>query len=145
MKTLRIVVLVLGMALLAAACSSDNVFSLEVGNCFDDEAAPGSEPTELSSVPIVECAEPHDNEVFALFDLADGDFPGQSTVETSAFEGCVERFEAFVGLSYEESSLGLYPIYPTSGSWDQGDREVVCAVYDSTLAKIEGSVQGSNR
>ena len=140
----RTLLLVFVLAIFAAACSEDNVFSLEVGDCFDDEAAPGTEAVEISSVPIVECDQPHDNEVFAVFDLPDGDFPGQAAVETSALDGCIERFEPYVGQPYETSLLEVYPIYPSSGSWDQGDQEVVCALYDSSLAKLTGlQVAGS--
>ena len=35
-------------------------------------------------------------------------------------------------------------MYPTQGSWAQDDREVICAVYDMNLAKLEGSVAGSS-
>ena len=47
-----------GIALIAtialAACGEGNVFSLEVGDCFQD---PGAED-EISNVEIVDCAEP---------------------------------------------------------------------------------------
>lgn len=34
-------------------------------------------------------------------------------------------------------------LYPSRDSWHRlNDREVVCAVYDVTLAKLEGSVKG---
>jgi len=33
-------------------------------------------------------------------------------------------------------------MYPTIESWQQNDREVVCAVYDMEENKLVGSVQG---
>ena len=49
------------------------VFSLPVGTCFDDQ----DEAEAISSVPAVDCSEPHDNEVFALIDYTETDeYPG---------------------------------------------------------------------
>ena len=76
---LRIVALLV-FALVASACSS-NVFDLSVGDCFDDP----DNFAEVSNVPMVDCSEPHHNEVYYLQDLPDGDFPGDSSVENS---GC---------------------------------------------------------
>jgi len=132
--------LLLALAITAAACSG-NVFDLEVGQCFDD---PDSF-SEVSNVEIVDCDEPHDNEVYHLFDLADGDYPGQSTVETQAAEGCLEAFEPFVDRDYATSQLDVRYLFPTSETWDNGDREIVCSLFDLTGAQMTGSQQGSGR
>jgi len=137
-KQIRLILL---MALLAAACGGGNVFSLEVGTCFDD-----TDETEVSSVPLVDCAEPHDNEVFAVFDYTETDtFPGAEAMNQAAHELCVAEFEAFVGLGYLESELNVFPITPTEGSWDDGDREIVCALYNVDLSKLTGSMEGAAR
>jgi hypothetical protein len=129
------------MALLVAACGGGNVFNLEVGTCFDD-----TDETEVSSVPVVECSEPHDNEVFAVFDYTATDvFPGGTEMNAAAHDLCVAEFEAYVGLGYLESELNVFPITPTQGSWDDGDREIVCALYNLDLAKLTGSMQGAAR
>lgn len=134
---------VLLVALVAAGCgflNSGNVFELAVGDCFDDSS--GTD-TELSDVPVVDCAEPHDNEVFFTFDMADGDFPGDDAILAEAESRCLPAFEDYVGLDYASSQLDIFPITPTEGSWSNGDREVICALYDLDLAKLEGSMQGS--
>ena len=132
--------LLLVAALLVAACGG-NVFTLEVGTCFDDSAE-----TEVSSVPEVDCSEPHDNEVFAVFDYTASDtFPGTSAMNDAAQELCVAEFEAYVGLSYQESALAVFPITPTERSWDSGDREIICALYDFDLSKLTGSMEGAAR
>ena len=59
-----------------------------------------------------------------------------------AHDGCLERFEAFVGKDYESSSLDIATLYPSAESWQQSDREVVCAVYDVDAEKLTGSVKG---
>jgi hypothetical protein len=112
-----------------------------VGTCFDD-----TDETEVSSVPEVDCSEPHDNEVFAVFDYTASDtFPGSSAMNDAAQELCVAEFEAYVGLSYPESALEVFPITPTQGSWDNGDREIICALYNLDLSKLTGSMQGAAR
>jgi hypothetical protein len=48
---------------------------------------------------------------------------GHSPVVVAAFSGCTERFEPFVGLNYDSSSLDIFAIYPTRESWnEQSDR-----------------------
>lgn len=136
--------LLLTAAVLASGCSllgGGNVFELSVGDCFDD--TDGISGGEVSDVPVVECSEPHDNEVFHTFDLDDGDFPGDDAMMTQAEEVCVPAFEEYVGTDYASSRLDIFPITPTEGSWDTGDREIVCALYDVELAKLEGSMKGS--
>ena len=63
MKRLTLVLLAFVLGVAATACGDDggNVFSLEAGDCFDLDGATGE---EVSDVPIVECSEPHDAEVF---------------------------------------------------------------------------------
>ena len=47
-----------------------DAFQMRVGDCFDDTAELGmDEAGEVSSLPGVPCADPHDNEVFAVFDV----------------------------------------------------------------------------
>jgi hypothetical protein len=60
-----------------------------------------------------------------------------------AHEGCLARFESFVGRDYDSSSLDIATLFPSYESWhQQSDREVVCAVYDIDGKKLAGSVQG---
>lgn len=134
------------LAALAAGCSSGNVFSLDPGTCFDDVAqftsADGGD--EVEDVPVVDCAEPHDNEVFATFDLEGDTFPGDEAIATRADQGCRDRFEDYVGRDYASSRFVATHLVPTQQSWDaRDDREVVCFLYDIDLAKLEGSAEGS--
>jgi Septum formation len=120
-----------------------DAFKVRVGDCFNDSpAATSEEAYEVQSLAGVPCADPHDNEVFAVFDLTSESFPG-SEVADLAFDSCLDRFEAFVGRDYETSQLDIVSMYPTQESWNrQNDREVVCAVYDLDLSKLTGSVKG---
>jgi hypothetical protein len=121
-----------------------DAFAMRVGDCFDDASSvPSDGDYEVSSVPGVPCAEPHDNEVFAVFDLELASFPDDDGMSELAFEACRDRFEAFVARDSETSMLDITALYPTRESWSrQGDREVVCAVYEMNTEKLVGSVKG---
>ena len=119
-----------------------DVFNMHVGDCFNDATSSGDGIQEYSSVAGVPCGNPHDNEVYAVFDVSNASFPGDDSMYEQAFQSCLKRFDGFVGKDYESSSLDIMPLYPTHASWSQGDREVICAVYDMNLAKLEGSVAG---
>ncbi len=132
------IVALLALALVATACSG-NVFDLEVGQCFDNP----NTFDEVANVDIVDCAEPHDNEVYHLFDLADGAFPGDASAGDSAIEGCLATFDGYVGADYAESILDIRYLVPTSDTWSNGDREVVCILYHLNDDKLTGSMRGS--
>ncbi len=100
---------------------------------------------EISDVPVVPCAEPHDNEVFYEFSMPDGDYPGDDAFDAAATEQCDPQFASFVGTDYADSVLAYSTLTPTSDGWDQvGDRVVQCAVYDPS-GKTTGTLEGSAR
>lgn len=116
-----------------------DVFSIKVGDCFDD----GNSFDEISTLPGVPCAEPHDNEAYATLNLSIASYPSDDEMWDLAYGSCLERFEDWVGKDYESSQLDIYTLYPTAESWkQQGDREVVCAVFDMDGNKLEGSAKG---
>ena len=121
-----------------------NAFQMRVGDCFDDtDTSSTAEEIEVTNVPGVPCSQAHDNEVFAILDVNAASYPEGDGMSDLAFDSCLERFESFVGRDYESSSLDIFAMYPTRNSWNQhSDREVVCAVYDMKLNKLEGSVKG---
>ena len=126
-------------ALVVSACVGSGVFTLEVGTCFDDTGE-----SQVSSVPEVDCAEPHDNEVFAVFDYTETDtFPGNEALDAAATDLCIAQFQDYVGAAYIDSTLEVFPIIPTGTSWEDGDREVICALYNNDFSKLTGSMRGS--
>ncbi len=125
------------VALVASACSA-GVLKLDVGTCFDDPET----FEQVEDVPIVDCAEPHDNEVFANVDLTGDDYPGQEQVENRARQICYDNFSDYVGIAYEASIYGIGWLFPTEDTWAVGDREVICFAYDVNFEKITGSING---
>jgi predicted small secreted protein len=116
-------------------------FEVRVGDCFDDGQL-SAEASEVQEVDAIPCDQPHDNEVYAIFELPDGDYPGEEAVVEQSGEGCDERFAEFTGTAYQDSQLEITQLFPTEDSWNTlDDREVVCAVYDPS-GPVEGSLQG---
>ncbi len=66
---------------------------------------------------------------------------GEAMYEMS-YVSCMEHFESFVGKDYESSSLEITTLYPSSESWAQDDREIVCAVFDMNANQLVGSASG---
>lgn len=116
-----------------------DAFSVQVGDCYND---PSSLDDEITSVAGVPCSDPHDNETFAVFDLGIESYVEEDAMYELAFSSCMEQFESFVGKEYESSTLEITTMYPSAESWNQKDREVVCAVYDMDANKLVGSARG---
>lgn len=117
-----------------------DVFTLKVGDCFSTE-----ETDEVSDVGGIPCSEPHDSEVFALINYdadSSAEWPGQEAIDAFSDEGCTAEFEGFIGLPYAESKYYISYLQPTEGSWENGDREVVCLVVGEDGEKITGSLKG---
>jgi Septum formation len=118
-----------------------SVFRFRVGDCFNDPSTGSEEITDVAAVP---CSQAHDNEVFHLFDLADGSFPDEATLDVRVYEECTPAFNSYVGTPYELSELFVAPITPTEDSWAADDREVVCVLYASG-ARLIGSMKDARR
>ena len=150
-KTLTISAILLA-ALTLSGCSEistllngeGDVFSLEVGDCMNDYG----DDTEVTSVPIIDCDEEHDAEVYATEDIKGDTFPGSDEVSATADEICIDEFGDFVGIDYETSvTLDYWVLTPSEETWAVGDREVVCTIskYDETgnVVKVTGSLKGA--
>lgn len=124
-----------------------DVFTLAVGDCLDDQSLAEStdEAVEVTSVPTVPCADPHDYEVFTNVVVPEADsYPGEDVVTAQAETDCAAAFPGFVGLDYESSIYGYSYYYPTSGSWSEGDRTINCLIGDPA-GKTSGSLAGIAR
>lgn len=126
----------------------DDVFSLVVGDCFND--SPGTDmggDDNVDSVEIVDCSEAHEREVYESmeFEGDDDEYPGEQSVIDDADEYCIDEFEGFVGIPYDDSILYFLTFYPSEDSWEGGDREVLCLIseYDENedIVLVEGSLE----
>jgi hypothetical protein len=117
-----------------------DVFSIKVGDCLNDATASGT----VTTAPIVPCSKPHDSEAYKSIKMKDGAFPGKDAVKTQADEGCGAAFADFVGISFDDSNLQISYYFPTSDSWANGDREILCTVYDDGI-KTTGTLKDAQR
>jgi Septum formation len=121
---------------------------LESGQCFDYRDATDDEGVTVQALFRVDCALPHDNEVYAIVThaAARGEpYPGDDALVSFADDQCFAHFEDFVGKQYELSSLEIGHIRPSGESWAERDRTVYCFVFDRDGAKLSGSAAGSQR
>lgn len=119
-----------------------DVFDIYLGDCLTEF---GSDEDSISSVPKIDCAEPHVYEVYHVENINEsGDYPGETSVSDSANELCEAAFEPFVGTGYYDSALYYTPLFPTADGWAAGDREVLCLIYDPA-GDTTGTLAGSNR
>jgi hypothetical protein len=123
-----------------AANDNADVFSIKVGDCLNDATATGT----VTTAPIVPCSTPHDSEAYKSILMSDGDFPGEDAVKSQADQGCADAFPAFVGIAYNDSNLSISYYFPTSDSWSNGDREILCTIYDDGV-KTTGTLKDAKR
>jgi len=110
------------------------VFEARVGDCLLEPL--GDE--NISEFEAVPCGDPHHLEVYALVDHPGGSsagYPGESSLVDWGSEQCYERFEGYVGASWEASlDLDYFLVYPIEEAWSDGERRVSCSV----VAFVEG-------
>ena len=127
--------------LFAQTPSVDDVFTIVVGDCLNDVDVTG----QVTNVPIVDCAEPHDSEVFARTLASGTAFPGDEELEAELTVFCQgEAYTEFVGIPYAESEYFTGGYYPTAASWASGDRELLCTVR-AEGSQTTGSLEGAER
>ena len=117
-----------------------SVFDLEAGDCFSADAE------QLESVLVVDCAQPHVYEAFHVFDHEAGPddaYPGDDQIVEYADAQCQPPFEEFVGTDYESSIWYITSVTPSSETWAEGDREIVCTLNTEDESEVTGSAEGS--
>jgi hypothetical protein len=134
---------------IGSATGNDNIFSLAVGDCFDDATGDiqfNADGT-ATSVDIIDCGASHQFEVYEQAQLDDGDYPGADAVSIQADDVCYLAFEGFAGAPFEVAVGFTYTaMHPTEESWATGDREVLCAIAEvdgETALHVTGSLKGA--
>ncbi len=116
-----------------------------VGDCVQvsSGAAANLDGSDAPTLPRVECTVPHNGEVYATKQIPAGSYPGVDEVEQDAESFCLQRFERFVGVGYDDSQLQVFYVYPQKGGWYAGDRDVACVVLDGV--DVTGTLQNAGR
>lgn len=124
-----------------ASSGSQSVFELNVGECYVDLSG-----DQVQSIEPISCNEPHGIEILALFDVDLVAYDAEGLTEAGQ-EGCLAAFEPYMGVEYSVSWYALDWLQPSVGSWESGDREIVCVVFpfEDGITQSIGSAQGTGR
>jgi len=144
-RTLALASSVAALSMTLSACAlggNTSAFNVEVGQCV--QLPDGS---TISRVEVVECTAEHDGEVYHIEKLTDKERPSEDWLNMRMESICSNAFEGYVGIPYEESELDYTILYPSPGSWEQGDREIICFIIsgEGTDVQLSGSMKGSNK
>ncbi len=130
---------------------------VEIGTLGWDTIAPGDcvriprADLGVSDWTRLDCAAPHEAEVFATEDVAPTTaavepYPGRESLIPGATRLCEERFEEYVGMPYAASQLQLAVFFPSSSNWSTNDdRTIGCIVFREDYALIDGTLAQSRR
>lgn len=112
------------------------LLDIELTECFSD---PGySELAGEEVVVYTPCVEGDVDNQSYMFAHADEGPWNRDAVAAFGWDECGKGFEQ-QWTSQDESGLDYYPILPTAETWADGDRAVMCAVYDPS-GPLEDSV-----
>lgn len=120
-----------------------SVFELTVGDCI---VPPQEVKAELGTVRVVPCKDEHTQEAFAVEPYTDGDaYPGDQALTAFADGVCLEKYQGYVGIAYQDSKLFYTYLLPSARSWnDEKDRKVVCII-TTTGDQLTASVKDSKK
>jgi len=95
---------------------------------------------------VVPCSQPHDNEVYYVFELS-GSSSGldDSSLLSQIDTLCQRQFTRYIGVNELQSAYGEMWLWPSTDTWAQGDREGACYAYANGSTQITGTVKGIKR
>jgi len=115
---------------------------LAVADCFDvDDFTPGA-PISRTGIHVVDCAGPHQHEVYAIVIDPDGpqaSYPGDDVLGAVADDMCLGAFTPTLGVDYRSSTFDFSTIKPDRGAWEAGERTIVCALHDGDFQPMTGA------
>jgi hypothetical protein len=116
-----------------------DIFSLKLGDCKME-----SPSGLIEDADVVPCDQPHDEEVYYEITMDDGEF-SEEAVDAASQECIGDAYTTFVGITYDESALEVFPITPTKDTWDGYDDRIVQCVIVDPAGQTTGSLKGAAR
>jgi hypothetical protein len=121
-----------------ATTSSENTHSpassFQVGECVEDINRP------LKDLTVVDCAKLHADEVYAVFPMPDGPFPGPAVVQEFKDKCSAEALAAYSAAEARNPVQHTSRRFPDEKSWAEGERSVTCLIVSDP--PTTGSVRG---
>lgn len=103
------------------------------GDCIEDISP------SATAVTLVDCRKPHAAEVYAVFALPDGPFPGDARIREYRDRCNQAALAEYSSAAADDPSVDTVRRSPDQNSWEIGDRSVTCIVtFDSPR---EGSIR----
>jgi hypothetical protein len=113
-----------------------SVGDLHPGDCIGSAPAVDTLAYEVDVVP---CSRPHREEVFAVYELPAGPFPGAARAGRQSEDGCRQRSTAYVGSPLGATPYQLVTGVPAPEDW-RLDRTVTCMLESGS--PVTGSARG---
>lgn len=126
------------IAVFWAADNLDHVSwdEVSVGDCVDEDTG--------FKVLVAPCFVAHEAEVYAVVTTGLPDeAPTDDDLDTLFDQFCRERFESYVGISYDDSIYSSSIVTTPADEWESGNRAVVCVIQNEDGSPLEGSVRNS--
>lgn len=112
--------------------------ALVPGDCLSGIVVGTAERARITDARKVSCQSDHPVEVFATMQLGapsldvevvavGAEYPGQQRIVDAADRACTD---ALIEVAGTTDRFGILALWPTRESWNQGDRTIVCAVFD---------------
>ena len=102
---------------------------LTLGACLASETV----GTDVRTVGVITCAQPHTAEVFAVRHLTVAPYPGDAAIKDQAQAACTgPDFTTFAQQPAEDTALKIQYLIPTAASWAQGQMSISCLVSASS-------------
>jgi hypothetical protein len=83
----------------------------------------------VGDVTVMDCAQPHREEVYAVLTLPGSKYPGDTEVENQANDMCNDKLDSLLTDDAElPAGTDVYYLFPTRFLWATGDRGITCMI-----------------
>lgn len=98
---------------------------------------------DVYNVTRTDCRVKHHAEVTLRSRMRGGAWPGEAALDEQASRICEAAFPRYVGLALDESLLDVDYITADRAGWEDGDRSLICLVYDPSEEWITRALKAS--
>jgi hypothetical protein len=80
-------------------------------------------------VPVIDCAKPRREELYAMLTLSGSKYPGETEVDNQANDMCNDKLDSMLKDDDEfPAGTDIYYLTPTRFSWATGDHSLTCLI-----------------